>query len=94
MISTINPSIIVDDDDNCQHVPNNDQSNSDGDDFGDACDNCRFTAQSNQTNNDSDEAGAACDADDDNETLGESKHVLTKVHSDSVATTIKSLGGV
>ena len=66
-------TFIVDGVDNCQHVPNNDQSNSDGDIFGDACDNCRFTAQTNQNNYDGDEAGEACDADDNNDTIGEFK---------------------
>ena len=80
-----NFSIIVDDDDNCQHVPNTDQTDSDGDDFGDACDNCRFTAQNNQKNNDNDEAGEACDADDNNDTIGEFKQYTMSCTSDTVA---------
>ena len=64
--------------DNCPLVPNADQTDTDGDGFGDACDadddgdgvddgvdNCPLVPNADQTDTDGDGFGDACDADDD-----------------------------
>jgi hypothetical protein len=48
------------DTDNCPAVPNEDQTNSDTDEFGDACDNCPNVAN-DQTDSDGDGIGDVCD---------------------------------
>ena len=47
--------------DNCVSYPNPNQTNTDGDIFGDACDNCPNTPNDEQTNSDTDVFGDACD---------------------------------
>ncbi|RPI65452.1 MAG: hypothetical protein EHM43_12760, partial [Ignavibacteriae bacterium] len=64
--------------DNCPSVANADQTNTDGDSYGNACDadddndgvadasdNCPLTANANQTDTDNDGIGNVCDTDDD-----------------------------
>jgi len=48
-------------DDNCPLIPNRDQTNSDTDDFGDACDNCPDVANPLQEDQDDDTLGDSCD---------------------------------
>ncbi|MBU1429402.1 hypothetical protein KKF91_02460 [Myxococcota bacterium] len=48
-------------DDNCPHVPNPDQADSDGDFVGDACDNCPTDSNPDQSDLDGDGLGDACD---------------------------------
>ena len=68
--------------DNCIGTPNPNQSNADGDPFGDACDddddnddvidgsdNCPLSANAGQEDFDGDSAGDACDFDDDNDNV-------------------------
>jgi hypothetical protein len=52
---------VLNDDDNCPDTPNADQTNSDTDDFGDACDNCDFIDNPNQSDPDKDGFGELCD---------------------------------
>ncbi|MFN7144275.1 MAG: LamG-like jellyroll fold domain-containing protein, partial [Myxococcota bacterium] len=72
-------------DDNCASVSNPNQSNLDGDVYGDACepdadddgvidddDNCAFTANADQGDTDADAQGDACDADDDGDSVNDS----------------------
>lgn len=44
---------------------NFDQTDSDGDGYGDACDNCPSDSNADQADADSDGTGDACDTDDD-----------------------------
>ena len=48
-------------------MPNNDQTDSDEDEVGDACDNCPSAWNPQQENNDDDVHGDVCDDDDDND---------------------------
>ena len=58
---------VLDENDNCQSVPNAEQADSDGDWIGDACDNCRYVMNSLQTGDtDLDLLGDACDVNIDN----------------------------
>ena len=47
--------------DNCSDVPNDLQTNSDTDEYGDACDNCPLVDNPEQTDSDSDLVGDSCD---------------------------------
>jgi hypothetical protein len=47
--------------DNCDHITNPSQANSDGDRHGDACDNCPLVSNEDQSNVDFDWVGDACD---------------------------------
>lgn len=47
--------------DNCRTTPNSDQTNTDGDLFGDACDNCPTVRSSSQADPDGDGVGTSCD---------------------------------
>jgi hypothetical protein len=69
---------VLDVDDNCPLVDNEDQANSDTDSHGDACDNCLLADNEDQANTDEDlesggasvvgdSLGDACDDDDDND---------------------------
>lgn len=73
---------ILDSQDNCQLIQNQNQLNQDEDELGDACDsdndndgvenesdNCPTVANPDQTNSDSDRQGDACDDDSDNDGL-------------------------
>ena len=56
--------------DNCPLVYNPDQTDTDGDGFGNVCDNCVFVwngGWGGQADNDGDGLGNACDIDDDND---------------------------
>lgn len=57
--------------DNCQYVSNWNQTDMDGDGFGDACDNCSNLTNSDQVDTDEDGTGDACDTDDDNDGMCE-----------------------
>jgi hypothetical protein len=70
--------------DNCIGTPNSNQSNADGDAFGDACDldddndtvadagdNCPLIANADQRDYDRDGIGDACDFDDDNDNVAD-----------------------
>jgi Thrombospondin type 3 repeat len=52
---------VLNDDDNCPGISNEDQTDTDGDGVGDACDNCPNIANANQTDTDGDGVGDACD---------------------------------
>ena len=52
---------ILDQKDNCPHVPNPAQGDSDGDGVGDSCDNCRTTSNPSQKDTDGDGVGDLCD---------------------------------
>lgn len=54
---------ILDGDDNCQYVPNPDQSDIDGDIVGDVCDNCPRVYNPEQEDTDGDGIGDACEKD-------------------------------
>ncbi len=54
--------------DNCPGVYNPDQTNTDSDNFGDACDNCPYVNNPGQENSDSNPLGDACQ-DSDNDTI-------------------------
>jgi hypothetical protein len=47
--------------DNCPHIANADQADTDGDHLGDVCDNCPNVANANQLDTDGDGVGDACD---------------------------------
>ena len=53
--------ILVDTQDNCQTMPNEDQRDTDSDGFGDVCDNCPDLYNDNQADKDEDGVGNACD---------------------------------
>jgi len=55
-----NDGIPDDNPDNCQLTPNTDQTDSDGDGFGDACDNCKSIANPGQEDANDDGCGDAC----------------------------------
>ncbi|MCP4707655.1 MAG: hypothetical protein GY869_03435, partial [Planctomycetes bacterium] len=69
------------DNDNCPATANPGQTNSDTDNYGDACDNCDTIDNNEQANNDDDSFGDACDncplddnepqVDTDNDTIGD-----------------------
>ena len=78
--SDIDGDGVSDDEDNCASIPNPDQLNGDGDQYGDLCDtdldndgidnesdNCPSEANDDQVNFDGDELGDLCDPDDDND---------------------------
>jgi hypothetical protein len=60
---------IEDDEDNCPRIRNRDQSNSDGDEWGDACDNCPAIENIGQENIDGDSFGDVCDNDIDDDKI-------------------------
>jgi hypothetical protein len=53
---------IADEDDNCPHIPNAEQTNSDQDTRGDACDNCPDFSNEEQIDADEDGVGDVCDS--------------------------------
>lgn len=60
---------IEDDEDNCPRIRNRDQSNRDGDMWGDACDNCLHFENDYQRDADGDNIGDFCDDDLDNDSI-------------------------
>ena len=62
--------------DNCVHVPNGDQRDSDRDGVGDVCDNCPDAPNRDQEDDDGDGIGNSCDPDDDNDGVGEYTYIL------------------
>lgn len=74
LLGDCDEDLILDGDDNCPFTPNNDQTNTDGDEQGDACDadddndgvldgddNCSLNANPNQEDGDGDGVGDVCD---------------------------------
>ncbi len=72
---------LLDWEDNCPRVSNDDQINSDFDSFGDACDNCPFLTDEDQTDTDGDGLGDACDDDDDGDGVLDVDDNCIKVHN-------------